>query len=96
MEPDAWYALIHDNHMGMNMRITASNPRVSNQSYITGLGVCLMGSDGEPHTVVAAVKNPYAAGQPTSCPDGLVNPCLAVGALRLTLLTGNTLFCPGR
>lgn len=94
-EDDAWFALLHDDNTSINMRITALDAHVSYKTHITGLGASLMGSDGKLHTVMAAVKNPHAPDETTSCSDRLAGPCLAEGALQLTL-DGEDMVLPGK
>lgn len=74
---DAWYALLHDSNSAINMRITAPVADVPEITYITGLGMSLMGSDSTMHSIEIVIDNPHDF-NPTC---GEKKPCLADGAL---------------
>ena len=78
---DTWYALIHDYDIAINMRITAPVPDVQAITYITGLGLSLMGTDSIMHTVEIVIDNPHDL-NPT-CDKSNSAPCLADGALTI-------------
>lgn len=78
-EDGEWYALLHDTGVSINMRITAPIADVPEVTYITGLGLSLVGSDGELHTLEIVIEDPLDL-EP-DCPRSNEKPCLADGAL---------------
>lgn len=82
-EDGEWYALIHDQVMevDMNMRVTQPMPHVSEVTYITGLGISVMGADDEKHTFEIVINDPHNLSP--ECSEGDGRPCLADGALTI-------------
>lgn len=82
-EDGEWYALIHDQTMDMemNMRITQPVPEVPEVTYITGLGLSVLGADDEVHTFEITINDPHNL--ETECSEGSDGPCLADGALTI-------------
>lgn len=74
---DTWYALLHDRNNAINMRITAPVPDVPEITYITGLGMSLMGTDTTMHSIEIVIDNPHDLNP--ACDER--KPCLADGAL---------------
>eukprot|EP00752_Nemacystus_decipiens_P016815 g15047.t1 len=87
-----WYALIADDNMQVNMRVTCPVPDLPEITYITGLSVLATDANGFDHSVVIEVKDPHI--MDSSCPAE-VSPCLAEGSLRVTLDGKETLLAPG-
>eukprot|EP00752_Nemacystus_decipiens_P015530 g13857.t1 len=87
-----YYCLIKDDHIQVSMRVTSPVPSVPEITYITGLSVLTTDADGFDHAVVIEVRDPYSLD--SSCPEGL-SPCLAEGALRVTLDGEEGLLAPG-
>lgn len=82
-EDGEWYALIHDGatDMGMNMRITQPVPEVPEVTYITGLGLSILGDDDEVHAFEVVLNDPHNL-EP-ECAEGDGHPCLVDGALTI-------------
>ena len=79
-EDGGWYALIHDENMQINVRLTAPLMKdFPNRQLVTGVSVL----SGDGHSFVVEVKNPYSV-ETSGCPSG-VRPCLADGALRIAV-----------
>ena len=92
-EDGAWYTLVSDlPSLHLNMRVTAPVPSLPEITYITGLSLLIADADGLEHTVVIAVKDPRNLN--SACPTG-VSPCLADGALAVTLDGEEGLLSPG-
>lgn len=91
-EDGGWYALIKDDNMQVNMRVTTPVPSLPEITYITGLSVLTTGADGAEHDLVIEVTDPHNLD--SSCPAG-VSPCLADGALTVVLDGVETLLAPG-
>ncbi|MEP4900176.1 MAG: hypothetical protein ABJX82_00025, partial [Paracoccaceae bacterium] len=76
-EDGGWYALIQDEGVQINVRLTAPLAKdFPNRQLVTGVSVL----SGEGHSFVVEVQNPYSV-ETSGCPNG-VHPCLADGALR--------------
>lgn len=82
-EDGQWYALIHDSAMDldMNMRITQPMSEVPQVTYITGIGLSVLGADDEVHTFEIVIGDPHSLSPECSERDG--RPCLADGALTI-------------
>ena len=80
---DTWYALVHDRDIAINMHITAPVPGVEEITYITGLGLSLMGADSIMHTVEIIIDNPHDLNP--ACDESNGAPCLADGALTIAV-----------
>ncbi|MEP6134273.1 hypothetical protein [Marinobacter sp.] len=79
-EDGGWYALIQDEGVQINVRLTAPLAKdFPNRQLVTGVSVL----SGEGHSFVVEVKNPYSV-ETSGCPNG-VHPCLADGALRIAV-----------
>lgn len=88
-----WYCLISDApSMHMNMRVTAPVPSMPEITYITGLSVVTADAEGVDHSIVIEVTNPRSL--ESACHDG-VSPCLADGALTVTIDGSEQLLQPG-
>lgn len=73
-----WYALIQDEHVQINVRLTAPLPKdFPNRQLVTGVSIL----SGDGHAFIVEVNRPYNV-ETSGCPDG-VHPCLANGALRV-------------
>ncbi|CAN0286207.1 unnamed protein product, partial [Ectocarpus fasciculatus] len=88
----AWYCLIADDQININVRVTSPVVDLPEITYITGLSVLTTDADGVDHSIVIEVKEPHDLY--SSCPDG-VSPCLADGSLRVVLDGEETLLAPG-
>lgn len=92
-EDGAWYALVSDlPAMHINMRVTTPVPSLQEITYITGLSLLTADADGLEHTVIIEVTDPHSIS--SACPIG-VSPCLADGALTVTLDGEESLLAPG-
>ena len=88
-----WYALVSNlPYIHLNMRITSPVPSVPEITYITGLSIVTTDSEGFEHTIVVSVINPRSL--ESSCPVGTY-PCLADGALHVTVDGEEVLLSPG-
>ncbi|CAB1115047.1 unnamed protein product [Ectocarpus sp. CCAP 1310/34] len=88
-----WYCLISDlPSMNLNMRVTAPVPSRPDITYITGISLITQDGNGLDHSVVITVKDPHSL--ESSCPAG-VTPCLANGALSVSLDGKEALSAPG-
>jgi len=79
--------------MHLNMRVTAPVPNLTQITYITGLSLMTSDDEGVDHTIEISVTDPHNL--ESSCPDG-VSPCLAEGALSVTLDGQKSLVSPGK
>lgn len=92
-EDGEWYCLISESpSMHLNMRVTTPLPSQPEITYITGLSVVTTDSEGLDHSIVVEVADPYSL--ESACPAG-VAPCLADGALRVTIDGSEELLQPG-
>ncbi|CAN0121343.1 unnamed protein product [Scytosiphon promiscuus] len=91
-EDGAWYSLIADLNMNVNMRVTAPVPNFPEITYITGLSILTTDANGFDHIIIVEVKRPKSLD--SGCPPG-ASPCLADGSLRVTLDGEEGLFAPG-
>ncbi|CAM9909083.1 unnamed protein product, partial [Ectocarpus sp. 6 AP-2014] len=91
-EDGAWYSLIADDNMHINMRVTSPVPDLPEITYITGLSILATDENGVHHTVVIEVREPQNLD--SSCPAGL-SPCLADGSLSVLLDGEEELLAPG-
>eukprot|EP00752_Nemacystus_decipiens_P011750 g10427.t1 len=91
-EDGEWYALIADDNMHVNMRVSCPVANLPEITYITGLSVITTDEDGFDHSIVIEVKDPHNL--ESSCPAG-VSPCLADGSLRVILDGEEALIAPG-
>ena len=90
---NVWYALVSDlPYMHINMRITSPVPSVPEITYITGLSIVTKDTEGLEHTIIISVSNPHSL--ESSCPVG-TSPCLADGALHVTVDGEEVLIAPG-
>jgi len=93
-EGGAWYCLLDDGpSFHLNMRVTAPVPDLTQITYITGLSLMTTDDEGVDHTIEISVTDPHNL--ESSCPDG-VSPCLADGALSVTLDGQKSLVSPGK
>ena len=93
-EDGEWYCLLDDGpSMHLNMRVTAPVPDLTQITYITGLSLMTSDDEGVDHTIEISVTDPHNL--ESSCPDG-VSPCLAEGALSVTLDGQKSLVSPGK
>eukprot|EP00903_Cladosiphon_okamuranus_P012010 g11277.t1 len=92
-EDGGYYAVIADDNMHINMRVTAPLIDLPEITYITGLSVLTTDDDGFHHSIVVEVKDPHDLD--SSCPPGGVSPCLADGSLSVVLDGKETLLAPG-
>lgn len=91
-EDGAWYALVSNiPAMHLNMRVTAPVPSLPAITYITGISLRTMDTDGFPHSVVISIKDPHTIN--SSCPAGQT-PCLADGSLGVVLDGEEALLAP--
>ncbi|CAM9110183.1 unnamed protein product [Ectocarpus fasciculatus] len=88
-----WYCLVSDlPSMHLSMRVTAPVASMPDITYITGLSVITTDGEGQEHSIVISVKDPHSL--ESACPvEG--SPCLADGALSVTLDGEEKLFAPG-
>lgn len=78
--------------MHLSMRVTAPVASMPDITYITGLSVITTDGEGQEHSIVISVKDPHSL--ESACPvEG--SPCLADGALSVTLDGEEKLFAPG-
>ncbi|CAM9849933.1 unnamed protein product, partial [Ectocarpus fasciculatus] len=91
-EDGAWYSLIADDNMHINMRVTSPVPDLPEITYITGLSILATDEHGIHHTMVIEVREPHNLD--SSCPHGL-SPCLADGSLSVFLDGEEKLLAPG-
>ncbi|CAM9207570.1 unnamed protein product [Ectocarpus sp. 13 AM-2016] len=91
-EDGAWYSVIADSNMNVNMRVTSPVANLPEITYITGLSVLTTDTDGLEHSIVIEVARPHNLD--SSCPAG-VSPCLADGALVVLLDGEESLLAPG-
>ncbi|CAM9208077.1 unnamed protein product [Ectocarpus fasciculatus] len=88
-----WYSVLSDTpSLEVNMRVSNPVPSVPEITYITGLGVKTLDSDGFEHTIVITVTDPHSLD--SACPVG-GSTCLADGALTVELDGEVTLVSPG-
>ena len=93
-EDGEWYCLLDDGpSMHLNMRVTAPVLDLPQITYITGLSLMTTDDEGVDHTIEISVTDPHNL--ESSCPDG-VSPCLADGALSVTLDGQKSLVSPGK
>lgn len=88
-----WYAVVSDTpDLQVNMRVTSPVPAEPEITYITGLGIKTIDTEGSDHTIVITVTDPHSLD--SACPvDG--STCLADGALNVELDGEVTLVSPG-
>eukprot|EP00903_Cladosiphon_okamuranus_P015479 g14291.t1 len=92
-EDGEWYCLISDlPSMHLNMRVTAPVPSLPKITYITGLSIVTTDVEGSDHSIVIEVSKPHSL--ESACPAG-VNPCLADGALNVSIDGSEVLLRPG-
>eukprot|EP00903_Cladosiphon_okamuranus_P019467 g17901.t1 len=92
-EDGEWYCLISDSpSMHLNMRVTTPVPSLSEITYITGLSIITTDAEGSSHSIVIEVADPHSL--ESVCPAG-VSPCLADGALRVSIDGSEELSRPG-
>lgn len=92
-EDGGWYVLISDlPALHLNMRVTAPVPHLPEITYITGISLITADADGDDHSIAISVSNPQSLD--SSCPSGM-SPCLADGALSVTIDGENALATPG-
>ena len=92
-EDDGWYALVSDlPFMHLNMRVTAPVPSLPAITYISGISLRTLDTDGFPHNAVISINDPHT--MDSSCPAGQ-SPCLADGSLSVVLDGEEALLAPG-
>ena len=92
-EDNGWYALASDlPYVHLNMRITSPIPSIPEITYITGLSIVTTDADSLEHSIIISVANPHSL--ESSCPFGTY-PCLADGALHVTVDGEEVLLAPG-
>eukprot|EP00903_Cladosiphon_okamuranus_P009792 g9309.t1 len=92
-EDGEWYCLISDlPSMHLNMRVTTPVPSLPEITYITGLSIVTTDAEGFDHNIVIEVTNPRSL--ESACPAG-VSPCLADGALSVSIDGREELLQPG-
>lgn len=92
-EDGDWYCLLEDgSSMHLNMRVTSPVPSLPEITYITGLSIITTDVQGVDHTIEIFVTDPHHLD--SNCPEG-VSPCLANGALTVTLDGEESLTSPG-
>ena len=92
-ESGGWYALISDlPSLHLNMRVTAPVADVPEITYITGISLMTIGTDGIEHSIAVSVNTPHSLD--SACPSGL-STCLADGALTVIVDGETALATPG-
>ncbi|CAM9134386.1 unnamed protein product [Scytosiphon promiscuus] len=91
-EDGFWYALLADDGLHVNMRVTTPVPGLPEITYITGLSVLTTGDDGLQHSIVIEVKDPHTLS--SACPAGMPS-CLGDGALTVVVDGEEALLTPG-
>lgn len=76
----------------LRQRVSSPVPEFPVITYITGLTVLALDSDGIAHSIVIEVKDPHTI--ESSCPPEIY-PCLADGSLSVVLDGVEALFAPG-
>lgn len=62
-----WYALIQDEHVQINVRLTAPLPKdFPNRQLVTGVSIL----SGDGHAFIVEVNRPYNV-ETSGCPDGV-------------------------
>ena len=92
-EDEGWYALISDlPSLHLNMRVTAPVPDVPEITYITGISLLTIGTDGVERSIAISVNSPH--NMDSACPTGMPT-CLADGALTVIIDGKDALASPG-
>lgn len=88
-----WYAVVSDlPYMHLNMRVTSPVPSVLEITYITGISIVAMDTNGLDHTIVISVVHPHNLESPCSAET---SPCLAEGALNVVVDGEEVMISPG-